>query len=284
MAYFEDYGSDFHFFYGSTSNSGNLPGMHIHPQYEIMIVINEVEHSPFINGIDYSSTRSPSATIVSPFTMHKTIFDRQVKNERYVFYFGSSMIEEFSSFFQKFDTLFKNSMLRYTLSPELLEKILPMLKRARENPDDTIFMKLNFMTIFYMILNESELELSVKTPTNMNKIGEIIEYMVTHRQENLTADEVAKHFFISRSKLNQDFKNHMQIGFHQLFMEMKLNQAYYMLQSNEASIKEIASKLGFEKENYFNTFFKRMTGMTPLQYKKKIFNDQAKKNKKSIPQ
>lgn len=76
----------------------------------------------------------------------------------------------------------------------------------------------------------------------------------------------------------------MQIGFHQLFMEMKLNQAYYMLQSNEASIKEIASKLGFEKENYFNTFFKRMTGMTPLQYKKKIFNDQAKKNKKSIPQ
>ena len=270
MAYFEDYGSDFHFYYGSTNNSGNLPGMHIHPQYEVMIVINEIEHSPYINGIDYPTTYLPSATIVSPFTMHKTKFDRQVKNERYVFYFGSTLIDEFPSFFKKFNSISKNLASRYTLSPELLEKILPMLKRARENPTDTIFMKLNFMTVFYMILNEAEPDLSIQIPTSTNKVGQIIEYMVTHCKENLTAEEVAKHFFMSRSKLNQDFKTHMKIGFHQLFMEIKLNQACFMLQNDDGSIKEIASQLGFEKENYFNTFFKRMTGTTPLQYKKRI--------------
>lgn len=282
MSYFEDFGSDFHFFYGSNVFSGNLPGMHIHPHYEIMIVINEVEQTPYMNGIVCPPTTQPSVTIVAPFTMHKTNFMRNVKNERYVFYFGNSMMSEFSSFFQKFEELFQNIMIRYTLSPELLQKILPMLKRAREQKHDTVFMKLNFMTLFYMILIEAKLDFTMKTSKNLDKMGEIIEYMVEHCRENLTAEEVAGEFFISRSKLNQDFKTHIKIGFHQLLMEMKLNQAFYMLREGTKSIKEIASSLGFEKENYFNTFFKRMTGMTPLQYRKeRLSNPTILKNTKN---
>ncbi|MBQ8849060.1 MAG: helix-turn-helix transcriptional regulator [Clostridia bacterium] len=284
MPYYEDFGADFHFFYGSTAFSGNIPGMHIHPHYEIMIVVNEVGQTPYINGVECPSTALPSVTVVSPFTMHKTTFCRDRKNERFVFYFGNDMIAEFPSFFQKFEELFENAMIRYTLSPELLEKILPMLTRAYEKEKDTVFMKFNFLVLFYIILTEGNRDFAIKTSKSLNKTNEIIEYMVNHYQENLTADEVAEHFFISRSKLNQDFKRHIQIGFHQLLMEIRLNQAFYMLENDSISIKEIASNLGFEKENYFNTFFKRMTGVTPLQYKKKKLAERAAKNKKTLPQ
>jgi AraC family transcriptional activator of pobA len=37
-----------------------------------------------------------------------------------------------------------------------------------------------------------------------------------------------------------------------------------------SSVKEIAFELGFEDASYFNRFFKRLTGITPVEYKNAI--------------
>lgn len=278
MTYFEDFGPDFGFFYGSTVHSGNLPGMHVHPQYEVLIVTRGVAQTTYTNGIECPTTTDPSLTIFAPFTMHKTNFDRENRTKRFVFYFGNDMIREFSSFFEKFNTIFQNSIVRFPLSATLLEKILPHLLLANEHQSDTMFMKLNFLTLFYLVLSEGTPDLTMESSQNQNTIGKIIEYMLEHSRENLTAEKVANHFFISRSKLNQDFKTHLKVGFHALLMEMKLNQAYILLSESSKNINTIATELGFQKENYFNTFFKRMTGITPLQYRKKKLNKTSTSN------
>jgi AraC family transcriptional activator of pobA len=40
-----------------------------------------------------------------------------------------------------------------------------------------------------------------------------------------------------------------------------------MLFHTESSIKEVSYQLGFEDASYFNRFFKRLTGSTPLDYR-----------------
>ena len=99
MPYFENYGSDFDFFYGNTSVSGNLPGMHIHPHYEVMIVINHVKQTSYVNGMAMPMTQRATLTIFAPFTMHRTAFAREERSERYVFYFGNTMMSEYSTIF-----------------------------------------------------------------------------------------------------------------------------------------------------------------------------------------
>ena len=133
-------------------------------------------------------------------------------------------------------------------------------------------MKLNFLALFEMIMSSSKPDFIMEPSQNQSKIGEIIKYMMEHCNEEITAESVARHFFISRSKLNQDFKMHLDLGFHQLLMEMRLNQAMYLLTESPLTVNKIAIELGFKKENYFNMFFKRMTGKTPLQYRKTWIN------------
>lgn len=44
-------------------------------------------------------------------------------------------------------------------------------------------------------------------------------------------------------------------------------EAKYLLQTTSLSVKEIASKLGFDDANYFNAFFKRCEKITPTAYR-----------------
>jgi len=44
-------------------------------------------------------------------------------------------------------------------------------------------------------------------------------------------------------------------------------EAKRLLFHTENSIKEVAFQLGFEDASYFNRFFKRITGNTPLDYR-----------------
>ncbi|MBQ5633756.1 MAG: AraC family transcriptional regulator [Clostridia bacterium] len=50
---------------------------------------------------------------------------------------------------------------------------------------------------------------------------------------------------------------------------MKIRRAIIMMNA-EKSVKEIASELGFYDQNYFSTVFKRITGKSPIKYKKDV--------------
>ncbi|MBE6632099.1 MAG: AraC family transcriptional regulator [Ruminococcaceae bacterium] len=39
--------------------------------------------------------------------------------------------------------------------------------------------------------------------------------------------------------------------------------------SNGVSMAEISAKMNFSSQNYFSSFFKRETGMSPMEYRKK---------------
>ena len=116
-------------------------------------------------------------------------------------------------------------------------------------------------------MQRAPLEMTWNQAHSLEKINAIIRYMSEHCQENLSSEDICRKFYISRSKLNKDFSHYFSITFHELLTEMKLNKAYYMLRGKK-SIKEIAREMGFEKDTYFYTFFKRYTGMTPLQWRK----------------
>lgn len=52
--------------------------------------------------------------------------------------------------------------------------------------------------------------------------------------------------------------------------EAVLTEAYAMLSDTDNNIKQIAFQLGFTSQTFFGRYFKRLTGMSPLQYRKKI--------------
>ena len=83
-------------------------------------------------------------------------------------------------------------------------------------------------------------------------------------------DDYAKLLYISPGHLNHIVKQQTGKQAIGLIQEKKILEAKRLLLHSKNSIKEIAYQIGFEDPAYFNRFFKRWNGVTPLAFRDKI--------------
>jgi two-component system, response regulator YesN len=105
-------------------------------------------------------------------------------------------------------------------------------------------------------------------PGQMAKIQKAMEYIEQHFEDPLlTLDEVAEELNLSRAHLSRLFKKANHITFSAHLAQLRLLQAQKLLVESEKSMEEVCSGAGFNSIHYFYHFFKRHTGVTPLQYR-----------------
>ena len=83
----------------------------------------------------------------------------------------------------------------------------------------------------------------------------------------ITPTELAEITCVSYSKFRKMFKEYTGFAPSQYIQEVRINMAKELLTNTAVSIKEIAYELGYENTDYFFTVFKRVTGMTPVNYR-----------------
>lgn len=84
---------------------------------------------------------------------------------------------------------------------------------------------------------------------------------------NLTVDFVADNLNFSKNYLRKVFKDVTNQNMSVFLQEAKIKQACHLLVKSDATVQDICEKLDFASGNYFFTFFKKHTGMTPMQYR-----------------
>lgn len=85
---------------------------------------------------------------------------------------------------------------------------------------------------------------------------------------NLSLTDFAERCFVSVSYMKSVFNKYAGISPKSYYMHLRFRESCRMLNCG-IPIKEIAEKLNFSSPNYFALFFKKCTGMTPSQYKKR---------------
>lgn len=80
--------------------------------------------------------------------------------------------------------------------------------------------------------------------------------------------ELAQLCRISQSHLMRNFKVSTGWQIHKYVAEERLKAAKQMLAEDQFSAKEISARLGFHSPAYFATAFRRMTGKTPMEYRR----------------
>lgn len=81
--------------------------------------------------------------------------------------------------------------------------------------------------------------------------------------EQFGAGVLAAQYGISRSQLHRKLKKATGKSVTQFVKEIRLHKAYKMLINEEATVSEIAYKVGFGSPTYFNTCFKDLYGYPP---------------------
>lgn len=96
-------------------------------------------------------------------------------------------------------------------------------------------------------------------------INEVLNYIKENPAEKLLIEDLARRFYISRSKLMGDFKKATGITIGDFILYTRINCAKELLMSGK-SVNETAVQSGFVNASHFIRTFKRETGYTPLKY------------------
>ena len=105
-----------------------------------------------------------------------------------------------------------------------------------------------------------------KGPLNYSRI---INVMNENIEKNLSAAELASLCGLSLSNLKKIFKNYSGVGVMDYFSNLKITKAMTMIDEGVA-VYEISEALGYSSPNYFSECFKKRSGLTPTEYKRRF--------------
>ena len=99
-----------------------------------------------------------------------------------------------------------------------------------------------------------------------------LEYIRSHIHENLTVENLASALSLNASYLSKLFKQEMGITLSRYIRDQKINVACNMLRHLDESSLTIANYLGFSSQSHFIQVFKKTTGLTPEEYRRRNYH------------
>ena len=114
-------------------------------------------------------------------------------------------------------------------------------------------------------IRQSGQENPVKNPVHL--WSSIMQYLRSHREEQLSREYVAHVFGISPGYISKLMKQYSDSTFSEMQLTCRLEHAAMLLRKTTMNISEIAFNCGFNYANYFIRRFRAKYGMTPFAYR-----------------
>lgn len=169
-------------------------------------------------------------------TPRDTLFEKRIHDETAAMYFNR-FIDEFES-----DLSFRNKTAVSSL----------------------------FLLILYLVRNYSSVSQTTKSNNSVVKIQKAMSYMQNHLAENITGDIVAEQIKISKCHFLRELKKLTGYTFSDYINNLRCSHASNLLADKKLSLSEIARKCGYENFPYFSRTFKKIYGVSPLQFRKNL--------------
>ena len=104
-------------------------------------------------------------------------------------------------------------------------------------------------------------------PEHSVRIEELLSYINENIDQQLTLESLAQRVSLSPFYFSRVFKKETGYTLREYLTNTRINAARFYLRSTELSLKEITYRCGYGSDSTFCTTFKRITGMTPLEYR-----------------
>jgi AraC-like DNA-binding protein/mannose-6-phosphate isomerase-like protein (cupin superfamily) len=120
------------------------------------------------------------------------------------------------------------------------------------------------------LLSYIHMKSETKLLNKMNRFEDVLIYMKQNLYMNISLDDMAHHFSLSKDHFTKLFKK--QYGFTPVdyFIHMKMQRACKLLTTTQEPIKAIAQELGYQDYYYFSRLFKNKIGISPKMYKERF--------------
>lgn len=113
--------------------------------------------------------------------------------------------------------------------------------------------------------------MELKARRYRKEVNQVIEYVKLNICEKITLGMLAKEVRMNESYLSRIFKQETGTSLFQYMNELKIKKAMELLRQPYVMVKEVAAAVGIEDPFYFNRLFNKICGLSPTDYKKKLF-------------
>lgn len=234
---------------------------HTHPSYMITIFfdnnLSEIE----------IPRKHHIATIMSPDIPHSDV-DVEL-HHYYCIMIDKEYFEEQYKLYSDELSVFNNK--QFAICSDVIKSINTFAFECEKNmmnKDITLAAQTTILThwIIRSVLGE---EMDMRSVSSDYSIAKIQYYIEQHYGDNLTVEFLANHVHQSLSTFNRNFKREIGIAPIQYLEEVRIVKAKLLLRRVDIPLTDIALNCGFGSGAYFATIFKKHTGLTPTEYRKK---------------
>lgn len=259
------------FSYMHNTNVSVMRYIHVHPQYELYVCVDSVRQRSVINGVEYCY-RYPCAILSAPFTIHSMSCDDALADtyEKYVFYFGEKLLRGFEGRMVPEAVRSANVGLFFRLTEAQATYLKTYIDTCDVAASTEVENELMLIFIINKLFDFCREEDVVCVGNSSFYMQDVLQYISENFASAADADKIAQRFNVSRSKLDRDFKRFTGVTTHGFVELCRLNHAKFMLIGHsEFTIDDICEQCGFSGTTHFFPFFKKHTGMTPLEFRRK---------------
>ncbi len=102
-----------------------------------------------------------------------------------------------------------------------------------------------------------------------NQIKKAQEFIEKNFQDKITVDQLASMLAIGRRNLERRFKKATSNTVSEYIQRVKIEAAKIQLESSRENVNEVMYSVGYNDTKAFRNTFKRITGLSPVQYRQK---------------
>jgi AraC-like DNA-binding protein len=249
-----------------------MPRPHVHTFYELYYLLSG-ERVYFMNG-NVHLVQKGDIMFVNPGDLHSTASSEVLEFERVLIHFSPSFLAGASAWMDSIVPSEQSGLIRLTIKEQdRVERLIrQMLAECTERQlDYETCVRAHLIELLVCLRRAGQLHYKPEAHSHPmhHKISEIASYIHSHYQEPLTLNAVAKRFYISPSYLSRVFVKLTGFHFREYVQVVRIREAEKLLRETKLKVQTISERVGFDHIAHFNRIFKKMTGLSPLRYRKR---------------
>lgn len=241
----------------------NMSDYHMHTYYEISLIVSG--DVTVLTSAASDSGMEPRVLFFRPGTPHFVQCSKKTLYRRININFSPDSVFDSPEHKNMLKQVFLENGRIVRLDPEECDNLVRVALNMKKEKS-TYRQRLMLLYFISLVTDRPHKDQGLPVPAY---ITDIMTYINTNYGKKITAEGLARHFFVGRTTLMNSFKKHTGTTVNEYIVRLRIKKAVNGLLEYK-SVQTVAEECGFGSSSNMIKTFRRYLDMTPVEYANKL--------------